>query len=263
MYKILVADDEPIERIVLTRKINKYFPGQFEIFQAENGRRALEIFMENNCQIAILDIEMPGINGLQVAEKLHEYNNETSIIFLTAFDNFSYARKAIHVRALDYLLKPGNDEELMLVLEEAMELEDIRRKGNNTDTGGNTDTKYRIEEDNHIDSFYDVVYRYIEEHYSEDISLQGMADIMNYADAYFCKLFKQYFNKNFITFLSEYRINKAKKLLGDISINVKDIGSLVGYENSNYFTRVFKRIEGITPSEYRLKLLRSDIKNEA
>ncbi len=76
--------------------------------------------------------------------------------------------------------------------------------------------------------------------------------MMNYSEAYFCKLFKQCFNKNFTSYLMEYRIKEAKKLLEQPTVNVKDVGKAVGYMDSTYFTRVFKRITGITPTEYRL-----------
>ena len=122
MYRLLVADDEIIERKVLLKTLQKNLEGQCELFQAENGREALEIYEKEKIQIAILDIEMPGINGIQVAEKIREKDKNCCIIFLTAYDEFSYAKKAITVRALDYILKPWDEKELMLVLEEAMRL---------------------------------------------------------------------------------------------------------------------------------------------
>lgn len=86
------------------------------------ARQALRVYEEEKIQIAILDIEMPGINGIEAAQKIREKDKECCIIFLTAFDEFSYAKKAITVRALDYLLKPYDEQELMLVVEEAMRL---------------------------------------------------------------------------------------------------------------------------------------------
>ena len=75
---------------------------------------------------------MPGINGIQAAERIREKDKKCCIIFLTAFDEFAYAKKAITVRALDYLLKPWDEKELMLVLEEAMRMageeKDFRKK---------------------------------------------------------------------------------------------------------------------------------------
>ena len=103
---MLIADDEMIERTVLHQSLYENLKDRCEIFQAANGREALEIYEREKIQIAILDIEMPGINGMEAAKKIREKDKNCSIIFLTAFDEFSYARTAITVRALDYLLKP-------------------------------------------------------------------------------------------------------------------------------------------------------------
>ena len=98
--------------------------------------------------------------------------------------------------------------------------------------------------------------QYIDMHYKEDISLQSVAEEMNYSDAYFCKIFKQCFDKSFIGYLTEYRLERAKQLLADVRINVKDISVNVGYRDSNYFAKVFKRAMGSTPTEYRMEILK-------
>ena len=65
MYRVLIADDEMIERKVLYKTLTENLGDQCTIFQAENGREALRVYEEEKIQIAILDIEMPGINGIQ------------------------------------------------------------------------------------------------------------------------------------------------------------------------------------------------------
>ena len=112
MYRLLVADDEIIERKVLLKTLQKNLEGQCELFQAENGREALEIYEKEKIQIAILDIEMPGINGIQAAEKIREKDKNCCIIFLTAYDEFSYAQEALRLGAAEYLLKPCNTQKL-------------------------------------------------------------------------------------------------------------------------------------------------------
>ena len=257
MYRVLIADDEPIERQVINKKITGFFPGMVEVFMAENGLEAVEVFEKNRCQVAILDIEMPGMNGLDAASKIRQSGKFCSIIFLTAFDEFSYAKKAIEVRALDYLLKPGSDEDLINVLEEAFRLCD---KEDSTYAVAHYDQAKELK-DGHEDPSANVlvgeVTRYIEEHYKDDIALQDVADIMGYSDVYFCKLFKQNFGKNFITYLNEFRMEKAKELLADPKINIKDVSTEAGYRDANYFTRIFKRMVGSTPSEYRSGVLGS------
>ena len=98
---------------------------------------------------------------------------------------------------------------------------------------------------------------YIDKHYKEDIALQDVAGDLNYSDAYFCKMFKQCFGKGFIVYLSEYRVEKAKELLADVAINIKDVSAQVGYRDSNYFAKVFKRVTGETPSDFRMHCLQS------
>lgn len=264
MYRVLIADDEPIERTVVSKTIQKYFSGQLEVVQAVNGREAVRLFEEKKCHIALLDIEMPGVNGLEAAERIREKNKDCSIVFLTAFDEFSYAKRAISVKALDYLLKPSVDEELVAVLEEAIriagEAEGHGKEKQAENTGAVTaeheTSAENTAENLRMNAVAEGIRGYIEEHYMEDISLQTAASAMNYSDAYFCKIFKQCFDKSFIVYLSEYRVEKAKKLLADVVINIKDISQEVGYRDSNYFAKVFKRVVGVTPTEYRMQMLR-------
>lgn len=275
MYRVVVADDEPIERTVVTKTIKKFFCDQLEVVTAANGREAVEEFFEKECHIALLDIEMPGVNGLEAAEKIRQKDGACSIIFLTAFDEFSYAKRAISVRALDYLLKPSEDAELIAVLEEAIRLTDERLSGITKDESGRAAARQAAKPPGERDRVLDEtdgreaasirmnavaenIREYIDANYMEDISLADAAEAMNYSDAYFCKIFKQCFAKNFIVYLSEYRVGKAKELLADVSINVKDISQKVGYRDSNYFAKVFKRVAGVTPTDYRMQVLREE-----
>jgi YesN/AraC family two-component response regulator len=286
MYRVLIADDEMIERTVLFRTLDKNLKGQCQIFQAENGRETLEIYEREQIQILILDIEMPGINGIEAAERIRQKDKECSIIFLTAFDEFSYAKKAITVRALDYLLKPYDEQELMLVMDEAMRQADAHAKrkqelwerekkdgtsllaadwsqggedlaqqplsGQQADLGRQDQETWEESGNVRMDKVTEMIFRYIQENYKYDISMQELAKAMNYSEAYFCKLFKQCFSKNFTSYLTEYRVKEAKRMLEQPTVNVKDVGKAVGYMDSNYFARVFKRITGQTPTEYRM-----------
>ena len=257
MYRVLIADDELIERKVLYHTLVKELGKQCQIWQAANGREALALFLEYDIQIAIMDIEMPGINGIEAAEEMHRRNPQCSIIFLTAYDEFSYAKKAIGIRALDYLLKPCKEEELFCVVEEAMRLCDRTKEGSK---GLPPIPAFKSMEDTASDGQIrlhkvgEMIQNYIEENYIRDLSMQDVARVMNYSEAYFCKLFKQCFDKNFTTYLTECRVEAAKKMLEKPTVNVKEIGASVGYSDSNYFTKVFKRVTGVNPTEYRMRL---------
>ena len=253
MYQILVAEDESLERKVLCKTLKKHFGDLCQIHEAKNGREAVEAFLIHRPQVAILDIEMPGVTGLEAARQIRESGHPCMILFLTAFDKFSYAREAITLRALDYLLKPCQEQELILTVEEALHLYD--RLGTNPDAVLRGDIADGAGEedlaDRRMGQIRENIERYIREHYSTEISMQSVARAMNYSDAYFCKLFKQCFKVNFSAWLNEFRVEKAKEQLTATRLSVREVSLACGYADANYFARVFKRVTGKTPSEYR------------
>lgn len=253
MYQILVAEDESLERKVLCKTLKKHFGDLCQIHEAKNGREAVEAFLIHRPQVAILDIEMPGVTGLEAARQIRESGHPCMILFLTAFDKFSYAREAITLRALDYLLKPCQEQELILTVEEALHLYD--RLGANPEAVLRGDIADGAGEeelaDRRMGQIRENIERYIREYYSTEISMQSVARAMNYSDAYFCKLFKQCFKVNFSAWLNEYRIDRAREMLQNTRLSVREVSTACGYSDANYFARVFKRVTGKTPSEYR------------
>ena len=154
----------------------------------------------------------------------------------------------------------------MAVMEEAMRLTDKRLAGQGASgpdspgpyitgpdvrAGEPAQAMSRDDGDGRLAQVAETIREYIRNNYMKEISMQDAARMMNYSDAYFCKLFKQCFDQNFTSYLTGFRVNEAKKLLRDRSISVKDVSMQVGYYDSNYFAKVFKRITGMIPSEYR------------
>ena len=172
MYRILIADDEPIERAVVAKMLQKNFEGQLEVISAVNGREAVKFYKEQACKIALLDIEMPGVNGLEAAEQIREMDEDAVIIFLTAFDEFNYAKRAISVHALEYLLKPTSEEELVSTIDEALFMLGAKKivKQSAVD-----DDSIKHSDNVKLNAVADSICEYIKQHYQEDISLQDVA----------------------------------------------------------------------------------------
>lgn len=255
MYRVLLVDDEQIERMALAKKIDRYYGDKVNIYHAVNGREAVDMCSDHKNDIIIMDISMPEMNGVMAAKYIRQIDDKCSIIFLTAYDDFEYARNAIKIRALDYLLKPCDINDLLAVMDMA-----IQKLDRECDFKGNTkENKPERKRENvkNFDEQTTIKYlrEYVENNYTFDISMQEVAEDMEYSDAYFSKLFKQYFNQNFTAYLTEYRIKKAKELLTDTNNSIKDISRMVGYEDSNYFAKIFKRIVGEIPSKFRENLI--------
>lgn len=273
MYRVLLVDDEQIERMALAKKIDRYYGDKVDIYHAVNGREAVAMCGEQKNDIVIMDISMPEMNGVMAAKYIRKMDDECSIIFLSAYDDFEYARNAIKVRALDYLLKPCDMNDLLAVMDTALQKLDKENVFNGNSISGKEQNKEteicgsnannvrenrpkRTDNVRNSDEQTTIKYlkEYVENNYIYDISMQEAAEEMGYSDAYFSKLFKQYFNQNFTAYLTEYRIKKAKELLSNTNHSIKDISRTVGYTDSNYFAKIFKRLVGEIPSKYRENL---------
>ncbi len=132
MYRILIADDERLEREAFKFIINKGLDFPVEIQEAVNGREAIVAARTFKPDIIFMDIKMPGINGIEAAKNIKDEFPNTEIIFLTAFNQFEYARDAIHIGASDFLIKPSSENDIIKVTERLIvKVDKLRHELNN------------------------------------------------------------------------------------------------------------------------------------
>ncbi len=447
MFNLLIADDEELERKAVKKIIATSFKDIFHIFEAKNGREAIEVGYSVKPDIVIADIKMPGINGLEAIKELKKSLKYTHFIILTAYDYFAYAKEAIVNEVKDYMLKPLKKDELiervrntlssleeqkknriteielkekiyalLPVLENELTYAIISNKLNSVDykayleylnlnfrkgycmiinaeneknhsvfsQNGKDQVKSKakeyieeviktyhnaivssvftediiifIENDNDSDNYstrlnsislgrkiaeemkeklglsitvgigkaysgienlwtsyneavkasqyngiamkvkhyedistslevieksevknYDIIAEYdhkaadkrsnnshselmlnsrsfIEKNYNTEITLEEVAHHIGVSPYYFSKIFKAYFGKNYMDYLTDLRIEKAKDMMRNGVDSIKEICYEVGYNDPNYFSRVFKKVEGVTPSEYKNRI---------
>lgn len=96
--------------------------------------------------------------------------------------------------------------------------------------------------------------KYLQANYDRDVKLQEIADQFYLSREYISRKFKQEFNENISDYMVKYRIKKAKSLLKNDQLKIYEIANMVGYQDDKYFRKVFKKVEGITPNEYRLRI---------
>ena len=115
MYKIMLADDEGIVIDSLTFIIRQNFGENCEIASAKTGRSVIELAESFRPDIAFMDIQMPGINGIEAMKEIKKNNSNTIFIVMSAYDKFDYAKEAINLGVLDYLNKPVNQKKICLL----------------------------------------------------------------------------------------------------------------------------------------------------
>ncbi len=121
MYKVMLADDEGIVIESLTFIIKKNFGDECEIASAKTGRSVIELAETFRPDIAVMDIQMPGINGIEAMKEIRRMNASTVFIVLSAYDKFDYAKEAINLGVLEYLNKPVEQSRIIEVMQRAMQ----------------------------------------------------------------------------------------------------------------------------------------------
>lgn len=103
MYRVMLADDEGIVLDSLKLIIEKHFPGQCQVETAKTGRDVIELAEQFRPDIAFMDIQMPGINGIEAIREIQKNNPSMEFIILSAYDRFDYAREAINLGVMEYI----------------------------------------------------------------------------------------------------------------------------------------------------------------
>ena len=122
MFNILVTDDEQIVIDSLSFIINKNFAEELKVFTALSGTEAIEIVMKENIDIMFMDINMPGLSGLETVNVITKLKPNIVFVILSAFDRFQYAQEAINLGAYKYITKPVNRNVVIETIRGAMQL---------------------------------------------------------------------------------------------------------------------------------------------
>ncbi len=243
-------------------------PIKFDLIKTVNHAiHGLREYKKINPDIVITDIRMPEMDGLTLIREFRKYNPESVIIIITGYNEFEYAKKAIQYGVFNYILKPIEQDLFYDTLNNAMKLIKKKKESVNVVRELRTSLKKLQEEfitysnnedtnDNMVDNIIiGKVIKYINDNYSSDLSQEEVAAKVFISPGYLSELFKRLTGKKFINYVTEVKVEKAKKLLSCPNLKIQEISHMVGYRNVSYFIRVFSRNVSMSPNEYRGMLL--------
>ncbi len=240
---VLLVDDEIMIREGFKRLFDWKKHDCEVIGEASDGMEALNQIDTLNPDIVIMDINIPIMNGLKVIKLSRMKHPEIAFVIVSGYDDFSYCREALRLQIVDYILKPVNYDEFGSCIDN-LKISMFEQQISKEQVLGNTDGRT-------ISS----ITRYLQEHLSEEISLSVLAEEFHLNPQYISQLFKSEIGVGFLTYLSNMRLEKAKKLLVSTALSVAEIAEQCGYSDYRVFTKVFKKTEGITPSQFRRDFL--------
>ena len=242
---MVLIDDEKIIVDGLTRVI-KWADYNCEVVGAAyDAAGGAALIRRLKPHIVFTDIKMPDQDGLTMLAGLKSEFPEMQIAVLTGYRDFNYAQEAIKLGVTRFLLKPSKMDEL----HEALSAMKERLDKLPPDAAAGEDEPCL---DRHAGSFIvNQATAYIEEHYAQKLTLQEVADKCYVSQWHLSKLINKYTGHTFYELLNNVRIEKAKALLNDPKLKIGDIVDMVGYSDAAHFSRVFKRIVGVSANEYR------------
>ena len=258
MYNILIVDDEPDERNVIRFLLEK-FNIPCKIYDAPNGRDALEILGEIPINILITDVKMPYISGIELSKRARLFYPDIYIIFFSGHDNFDFIKSALSVQAVDYLLKPINPEEfeklMIIVVQRINDGLEHNKTINQIEVEASESVLQAPElSDNHCVSGKLAVLKvkkYIDENYHEDLSLQRLSELVYLSPRYLSSLFTKEIGSGINKYIRTVRMEKARELLINTNKKVNSVCREVGYSKISYFCQCFQEEYGATPGKYR------------
>lgn len=236
MLKIVVVEDEYIIRNGLCQFIPKLKESFRIVGSAENGYEGIQIIHKTKPDVVICDIRMKTLSGLDMIRQLRDMNAACKFIILSGYSDFTYAQKAISLGVYGYLLKPIISDELLEIL---IKVEN--------------DMEVPLQQDTETEEYSSLIHaamKEIKNNYQSDISLTSTAEKLGVTKEYLSTRFMKETGNNFIEYLRNFRIQKACELIRDTDKKMYEIAFQVGYDNSQYFSNVFKTVMGMSPKSY-------------
>lgn len=258
--KILIVDDEyPIVQGMISMIDWKHF-GIEEIKTAYSVQHAIEILEIELIDIIITDIKMQDGTGLELLNWLNGIQQDCEKIILTSYPDFKFAKEAISLGVMEYLLKPVTEESLEETVKKAIKK---RQKEERNSLNKEIETSEKIfEQEKSEENRMVQIEKYIKDHLNENISRDDICQQLNITPNYLSRIFRETTGLTLQNYIKQIRIQEAQRLLRYSNRPVTLIAQDTGYNTLSYFSAIFKKATDMTPFEYRKqKRLQSPDKN--
>ncbi len=257
MVTLLLVDDEDLVRRGIKAFVDFEKLRIDQVLEASNGLQALVMFENNDIQLVLMDINMPKMNGIEVAKEMKALKPQVKIAMLTGYDYFDYAVSALKAGVDDYILKPVSKGDVSDVLSRLIQSlqKDLMKSAANTvvegllkASGSERERTYQVELRDKVDA----------QLAKPTFSLSVLADQMGFSAGYLSTLFKELFGLPFQEYVLSQRLEKAKLLLLSTNMKNYEVAEMVGFEDVNYFGTRFKKKYGVSPKQYQQKVRHAD-----
>lgn len=246
-FHIVIAEDNKD----LLKLLQGNFKSKYHVKCCENGRDAWRYIQDKTPDLVITDVMMPYMNGTELCSRIKEDINtcHVPVLILTAKANPESRLEGLMKGADAYVSKPFSMEELEIRVENLLKARNVMKvKMSELSRIENL----QIPTTNHEQAFVEKIYGIIQEYITNsELNVQFLAEKLNISRSNLHTKLKMLVGMNTTEFINTVRINKAKELLSTEDLTISEVTYKVGYNDSAYFNRIFKKMTGMTPGEFK------------
>lgn len=260
MYSVVIIDDNKIAVEAIAKVTDWEKCGCKVVGAAFDGITGLKLIQEVSPDIVIIDIQMPGFNGLDIIKKIRERDKDVRFIIISGYSQFEYARQAIRYDVNDYLLKPIMTEEMerallcVTALLKQQEADSSAEPMDNLETRLYTIRSKKAEYSAMVSGAID----YVDRNFQKNITLAEICNELLVSTGHFSKCFKRETGAGFTAYVAMVKMENARILLKNPKNRVNEVARMLGYSDYAYFFQVFKKQFGYAPSDIKTNVKKAD-----
>jgi two-component system response regulator YesN len=258
MIKVMVVDDEEIVHLGLQALADWESYGFSLCYDAANGFVALELLeKDREIEIVLLDLQMPKMDGLQFLEEINRIGmreeRDLEVIVLSAYDNYDLIRRAFRLGASDYVVKfEMNKDEILNQFESAAKRLAKSNLAQKRGEMGKHDAELGAKgkpgmPSRSISLAKDFIMR---NYFDKALSLSMVSSYVGISENHLSSIFTKQTGQTFTEYVTEQRLEKAKMLLKETNLKIYEIAEDVGFANTEYFSKTFKKVTGKSPNQF-------------
>ncbi|MCB7320071.1 response regulator transcription factor [Lacrimispora sp. 210928-DFI.3.58] len=253
MCPVVIIDDNKIAVEAIARSTDWRKCGCRLVGTAYDGIAGLKAIQELSPAIVIIDIQMPGFNGLDIIKKVKEEQKEIQFIIISGYSQFEYARQAIRYGVSDYLLKPIMTEEMEQALLHVTGAIKKKKLEAGMEPMDELETQlYAIRSGKPgYSSMVSQAIDYVDRNLQKNINLADVCGELLVSTGHFSKCFKRETGVGFAAYVSMVKMQNARILLRNPQNRVNEVARMLGYHDYAYFFQVFKKQFGYAPSDIK------------
>lgn len=239
---ILIIDDNP----EILESLSLILKSEYRVFTASNGSAALSAIERNETSLVILDLQMPEMDGLELLRRIRQINENVAVLIMTGHSCHDWAKRCADLNVQGYFEKPYDIDALASRVRKLLATDDFKVLR----------TLWKDNYEEKLAALSHTVKKtlcYLQKNFQKEVNRDDLAALLRVCPDHLGRQFQKECGVHITEYVNMLRIDRSKECLRSSDDKINDIASSLGYPNTSYFCKLFKKYTGHTPQEFRKK----------